>query len=123
VSSLGSDENRELKARYGEAFEVYVPFTENGNVVGAYEIYTDPAPVRPIRQLVWIAVVGGFIILFLSLFAVVRNAGAFIRRQQVEREQLIRQNEERFPLAGRQHRRCDRDPRSGCRHSVRQPAG
>jgi diguanylate cyclase (GGDEF)-like protein/PAS domain S-box-containing protein len=96
ISSLGGDENKDLKARYDSAIEVYVPFVEKGNVVGAYEIYTDPAPVRPIRQLVWIAVVGGFIILFLSLFAVVRNAGAFIKRQQIERELLIRQNEERF---------------------------
>ena len=96
VSALTSAENADLKARHDAAYEVYVPFVVDGNVVGAYEIYADLAPVRPIRQLVWIAVVGGFIILFLSLFAVVRNAGAFIRRQQVEREQLIRQNEERF---------------------------
>src|SRR6185369_7120299 len=96
ISSLGSEENRDLKARYDSAIEVYVPFAERGKVVGAYEIYTDIAPIRPIRQLVWIAVVGGFINLFLSLFAVVRNAGAFIKRQQVERELLIRQNEERF---------------------------
>jgi diguanylate cyclase (GGDEF)-like protein/PAS domain S-box-containing protein len=96
VSSLGSDENKDLKARYDSAIEVYVPFVEKGKVVGAYEIYTDPTPVRPIRQLVWIAVVGGFLMLFLSLYGVMRNAGAFIKRQQVERELLIRQNEERF---------------------------
>jgi diguanylate cyclase (GGDEF)-like protein/PAS domain S-box-containing protein len=96
VSGLSSPENADLKARHDAAYEVYVPFRIDGTIVGAYELYADLAPVRPIRQLVWIAVVGGFIILFLSLFAVVRNAGAFIRRQQVEREQLIRQNEERF---------------------------
>ncbi|HZO24589.1 MAG TPA: EAL domain-containing protein [Chloroflexota bacterium] len=96
MSGLTSPENFDLKARHDAAYEVYVPFVVDGAVVGAYELYADLAPVRPIRQLVWIAVVGGFIILFLSLFAVVRNAGAFIRRQQLEREMLIRQNEERF---------------------------
>ena len=96
ISTLTSPENADLKARHDAAYEVYVPFWIDGTVVGAYELYADLAPVRPIRQLVWIAVVGGFVILFLSLFAVVRNAGAFIRRQQLEREQLIRQNEERF---------------------------
>src|SRR4051812_38295040 len=70
ISSLGSEENRDLKARYDSAIEVYMPFVELGKDVGATEIYTDIAPIRPIRQLVWIAVVGGFMILFLSLFAV-----------------------------------------------------
>jgi diguanylate cyclase (GGDEF)-like protein/PAS domain S-box-containing protein len=96
LSTLTSPENVDLKDRHDAAYEVYVPFFVDGAVVGAYEMYADLTPVRPLRQLVWIAVVGGFIILFLSLFAVVRNAGAFIRRQQLEREQLIRQNEERF---------------------------
>ena len=75
---------------------MYVPLVLNGTIVGAYEVLTDSAPVRPIRQFVSIGVVVGFVILLLSLFAVVRNAAAFIRRQRLEQERLIRQNEERF---------------------------
>jgi diguanylate cyclase (GGDEF)-like protein/PAS domain S-box-containing protein len=96
LSPLTAPENYDLKTRHDAAYKVYAPYFADGTVGGAYVMYADTAAVRPIRQLVWIAVVGGFIILFLSLFAVVRNAGAFIRRQQVERELLIRQNEERF---------------------------
>src|SRR5262249_20115311 len=54
ISALNGDENAELKARYDRAFEVYVPFTEGGTVIGAYEIYADTAPVRPVRELVWV---------------------------------------------------------------------
>ncbi|MFN8637255.1 MAG: EAL domain-containing protein [Chloroflexota bacterium] len=96
LTGLTAHENHDLHARYDSAYEVYVPFVEDGAVVGAYELYADLSPVQPIRHLVWVAVVGGFLILFLSLYGVVRNAGAFIRRQQLERELLIRQNEERF---------------------------
>jgi diguanylate cyclase (GGDEF)-like protein/PAS domain S-box-containing protein len=95
-SSLTSAENRDLKERHDGALEIYVPFIVDGSVVGAYEIYQDLAPIRPIRPLVWGVVLGGFAIVFLSLYAVVRNAAAVIRRQQREREILIRRNEERF---------------------------
>ena len=91
VSSLSSPENADLKARYDTALEVYVPLVLDGRVVAAYEVYQDLAAIRPIHSLVWNGVLGGFVILFLSLFLVVRNAAAHIRRQQLERELLIRQ--------------------------------
>lgn len=82
VSSLSSVENSDLKARYDSALEVYVPLVVNGQVVGAYEIYQDLAPVHPLRPLVWGAVLGGTTVLFCALFVVMRGAAAHIRIQQ-----------------------------------------
>ena len=123
VSALTSAENADLKARHDAAYEVYVPFVVDGNVVGAYEIYADLAPVRPIRQLVWIAVVGGFIILFLSLFAVVRNAGAYHPAPADRAGAADPPERGAVPLAGRQHRRRHRHPGRDRHGPVRQPAG
>ncbi|GEM_PF-1345763 len=82
VSDLDGVENADLHARYGSALEVYVPFTLDGRVVGAYELYQDLAPIRPIRPLVWGTVLGGFLLLLLSVLVVVRGAALLIRRQQ-----------------------------------------
>ena len=95
-STLTSAENSDLKERHDGALEVYIPFVVGGTVVGAYEIYQDLAPIRPIRPLVWGVILGGFGLLFLSLFLIVRRAAATIQRQQAERESLLRRSEERF---------------------------
>jgi diguanylate cyclase (GGDEF)-like protein len=82
VSDLGGEENRELKATYHEALEVYVPVEINATVLGVYEIYQDLAPVRAVRPMVWGAVLSGFALLLVALFGVVRTAAVLIRRQQ-----------------------------------------
>ncbi|MBI4492245.1 MAG: EAL domain-containing protein [Chloroflexi bacterium] len=87
LSSLDSDENADLRERYEGALEVYVPLVLEGRVVGAYEIYQDLAPLRPVRPLV----AGGFLLLLLVLAAVLRRAAEAIRRQQAERERLGQQ--------------------------------
>ena len=91
LSDLSSPENADLKPRYGSALEVYVPLELGGRVVGAYELYQDLAPIRPIRPMVWGAVLGGFTILLLSLYGVIRWAAGVIQQQQAEREAAVRE--------------------------------
>jgi diguanylate cyclase (GGDEF)-like protein len=82
ISDLDEPENRELREQYHQALEVYVPLEFDGQVVGAYEIYQDLAPVQAARPFVWGAVLGGFALLFGALLVVVRAAAILIQRQQ-----------------------------------------
>ena len=56
-STLTTAENADLRPTYSEAFEVYVPVAFDDRVVGAYEIYQDLGPLRPIRAIVGIVAV------------------------------------------------------------------
>lgn len=89
LSSLSSPENADLKARYGQALEVYIPLVRDERVVGAYELYQDIAPVRAIVPLAWTSVFGGFGLLLACLFLVVRSAEIVIHRQQAEQALLL----------------------------------
>ena len=71
ISSLERLENADLRARYGRALEVYIPFTLDGRVLGVYEFYADLAPIAPIRPLVWSSVGAGFAIVVASLVLLV----------------------------------------------------
>ena len=44
MSALNASENQDLRSRYGNALEAYVPVKLDGEVVGAYEIYQGPRP-------------------------------------------------------------------------------
>jgi DNA-binding NarL/FixJ family response regulator len=66
VSNLQSLESDDLRARYGGALEVYVPYLSGGEVFGAFEFYQDLTPIQPIRPLVWAVSIGGFSILTLA---------------------------------------------------------
>jgi DNA-binding NarL/FixJ family response regulator len=78
-----------LRERYGQVLEVYVPLVLEGRVVGAYEFYQDPAPLRPLRPLVWGAVAaglaGGFPIQVLALRAIARRSAKAPRGRPPER--------------------------------------
>jgi DNA-binding CsgD family transcriptional regulator len=56
-SLLTTEENADLKARYGDAFEVYVPVVLEGRIVGAYEIYQDRSSVRSLLTMIWVVLV------------------------------------------------------------------
>ena len=64
ISSLSREENSDLKPRYGQALEAYVPVIMAGRVVGAYELYQDTARLQMVRPLVWGIVVGAFTLLY-----------------------------------------------------------
>ena len=88
VSTLDKAENVGERGLYKRLLEVYVPIRLAGSkeVVGVYEIYHDLTALEPIiastRRFVWISVGLGFLVLYGSLFTLVRNAS----------RQLVRRN-------------------------------
>ena len=60
-SPLHGPENVDLRSRFSDALEVYVPLEQDGQVIGAYELYLDHSGARPLRPLGWILVVAGLV--------------------------------------------------------------
>ena len=58
ISSLSRPESVDLKPRYDQALEAYVPLTVAGQVVGAYELYQDLAPLERVHP-VWVLLSAG----------------------------------------------------------------
>lgn len=94
ISDLKKPENISEKARFPRLMEIYVPLRpkESHGVEGAYEVYFNMSILEPyikrMRLIVSISVGVGFLILYGSLFTLVRNAS----------HELIRRNEENFQL-------------------------
>jgi len=94
ISSLEAEENIGERGRFSRLIEVYVPLqpADSPQVAGAYEIYHDMAVLEPhiagASRFVWGSVGLGFLVLYGSLFALVRNAS----------RELIRRNEENVRL-------------------------
>lgn len=101
VSTLDKVENVRERVLYDRLLEVYVPIRLAGSdrIVGAYEIYHDLAVLEPVmaamRHFVWISVGLSFLVLYGSLFTLVRNAS----------RELIRRNEENKLLYEREQTR------------------
>lgn len=77
-----------LEPFQGSVLDVYVPFSIDGDVVGAYVIGQSLKPVAPVRPLVWSLVTLGFLTLIIILLVIVHSAARRIQRQMEEREQL-----------------------------------
>ena len=75
-SSLSTQENADLRERYGEAFEVYVPVRLGGRVAGAYEVYVESGEMRVTLMAVWLILAASVGVLFqvLGRWAVARQA-------------------------------------------------
>jgi signal transduction histidine kinase len=95
VANLSEPENVAERQLKGPLLQAYVPIWQRppphrGRVIGAYEIYHDMSLIQPridaIRRHVFIGVSLGFLILYLSLFAVVRNASRQLSRQSREND-------------------------------------
>jgi HD-GYP domain-containing protein (c-di-GMP phosphodiesterase class II) len=91
VSNLTKPENATERVQYSRLLEVYVPLQPRdapNKVLGAYEIYQDLSVIQPtiddMRLYVSGSVAIGFLVLFGSLFFLVRNAS----------RQLLSRNEE-----------------------------
>ena len=80
VSDLQSGENIEERGQYSQLFEIYVPLkpSDSQDILGAYEVYYDLSKLRPrliqIRYSVWSGVGITFLILYGTLFLLIRNA-------------------------------------------------
>lgn len=88
ISSLGKTENVFEPDSPGGAVEVYVPiFSDNDNqLLGVFETYKRADPItrdlREARLVVLLGALGGGLLLYLSLFAIVRQAARKIDEQQ-----------------------------------------
>jgi DNA-binding CsgD family transcriptional regulator len=51
--SLDSPETDDLLADYGNAFQACAPVVINGEVLGVYELFQDPAPINGLRPPLW----------------------------------------------------------------------
>jgi signal transduction histidine kinase len=85
ISNLTQQENVGERQRYGSLLESYIPLRSSGHVVGAYEAYSDltalETQLNDARRVLWASVAVGFLLLYTSLFAVVRSASRRLIRQ------------------------------------------
>jgi DNA-binding CsgD family transcriptional regulator len=75
MTSLTRPEDADLQPRYGTALEAYVPCILDGRVVGAYELYTEPGPLWPMRWTIWTGVGLAFTLLVSGIAALWRGSG------------------------------------------------
>jgi len=74
--SLDNPETDDLLADYGSALEASAPLIVNGEVVGVYELFQDPAPINALRAPVW----GTAAMLGVAFFVLVRVAARQLLR-------------------------------------------
>jgi len=96
MTSLKKAENLFDRTPTGSAIEIYVPiYAENKELLGVIEIYKRPdglfRDIRQARLMVLFASLGGGGLLYISLFAIVRQAAKKIDEQQ---ENLLKMNAE-----------------------------
>ncbi len=98
LESLESEGDHAVESQLGidKIVEVYTPiFGDNGQPIGAYEIYADAARLEALvaersRQL-WLIVIAVFLLLYASLALLVRGASARMHRQTHTLKQRSRQ--------------------------------
>jgi HD-GYP domain-containing protein (c-di-GMP phosphodiesterase class II) len=102
ISDLQAEENIEERAQYRELFEIYVPLqpVDAEEILGAYEVYYDLSQLQPrlrrIRYTVWSGVGLAFLILYGTLFLVIRNASReLVQRNKEYRAILVDERKER----------------------------
>ncbi len=102
ISNLQAEENIAERGQYSELFEIYVPLKPAGSkeVLGAYEVYYDLSPLQPrlrrIRYTVWGGVGIAFLILYGTLFLIIRNAsGELVQRNRENQALLVKERRER----------------------------
>jgi GAF domain-containing protein len=101
VSTLNNPENVGERGLYTRLLEVYVPITLGGSdqIAGVYEIYHDLVALEPsiaaTRRFVWIGVGLGFLVLYGSLFVLVRNASRELDHRNDENKRLYEQEQTR----------------------------
>ena len=98
VSDLSKPENVTERGQYTRLLEVYVPLhpvNAPDQVIGAYEIYHDLAAVQPsideMRLYVASSVGLGFLVLFLALYFLVRNASSELVSRSEENSHLYQE--------------------------------
>jgi len=102
ISSLKKEENIGERGNFTRLLEVYVPLqpADSPEIAGAYEIYYNIAALEPqieeIRRFVWGTIGIGFLILYASLFMIVRNASNELIRRNEENERLYEETKKQL---------------------------
>ncbi len=85
VSTLSQPENVGDRVGQNALLETYVPIRAAGRVIGAYEAYSGLSDLahrlNATRKTIWGSIALGFIVLYTSLFAIVRGASRRLARQ------------------------------------------
>jgi putative nucleotidyltransferase with HDIG domain len=85
LENLPEEEDAAEALGISKLLEVYAPIEAEGEVVGAYEIYADAAPLEASiadrRRLIWATTAAVFALLWLVLALLVRNASRTLTRQ------------------------------------------
>ncbi len=102
VTDLQSEENVDERGQYEQLFEIYVPLqpVDSDVILGAYEVYYDLSKLQPrllhIRYAVWSGVGITFLILYGTLFLLIRNAsGELVQRNREYQALLVDERRER----------------------------
>ena len=87
MTSLKKAENLFDQTPTGSAIEIYVPiYSASKELLGVFEVYKWPdvlfRDIRQARLMVLLATLGGGVLLYISLFAIVRQAARKIDEQQ-----------------------------------------
>jgi putative nucleotidyltransferase with HDIG domain len=95
ISNLQAEENIAERGQYSKLFEIYVPLqpADSGEILGAYEVYYDLSKLQPrllrIRYTVWGGVGIAFLILYGTLFLLIRNASRELVQANKENQVLL----------------------------------
>lgn len=88
VSPLTQSENASERAGHSALLETYIPIRTGHRVIGAYEAYSDLSRLNlqldAERRTIGVSVAAGFVLLYASLFVIVRNASRRLERQMCE---------------------------------------
>jgi HD-GYP domain-containing protein (c-di-GMP phosphodiesterase class II) len=102
VTDLQGEENVGERGQYSELFEIYVPLdpADSQDILGAFEAYYDLSVLEPrlrrIRYTVWSGVGLAFLILYGTLFLIVRNASReLVQRNRENQVLLVQERRER----------------------------
>lgn len=95
ISKLDKAENLSESNQFKQLFEIYVPINpaDSEDTPGVYEVYYDIAQLQPrlqrIRVVVWGGVGIGFLLIFGTLFFLVRTASQDLLQRSSENQQLL----------------------------------
>src|SRR6266498_4096512 len=95
ISNLQAEENIAERSHYTDLFEIYIPLqpADSQQILGAFEVYYDLSKLQPrltrIRYTVWSGVGITFLILYGTLFLLIRNASRELIQRNKENQVLL----------------------------------